>query len=156
MEWFVVFKYLHIVSMFFAVALTVSGELVLRRVATTLDARVIHTTVERIKPLGTAASALLLVGVLFGVIAALTGQINPFAPWLLLSYGAFLVAMAVGVLITDPWAERLGRVAAATSAGGSSEELRAVVDDPRARWSIALLMALIATIVFMMVVKPLS
>ena len=33
MEPFLAFKYLHIVSMFFAVALAVSSELVLRRIA---------------------------------------------------------------------------------------------------------------------------
>jgi hypothetical protein len=156
MEPFVLFKYLHIVSMFFAVALAVSGEIVVRRVATSLDARAIHTTVERVKPLGMAATLLLLGGVVFGVIAALTGQINPFAPWLLLSYGAFLLAMALGGLVTDPWTERLGAAAAASPADGPSEDLRAVVADPRARWATAGLMALVATLVFLMVVKPLS
>ncbi len=80
MDWFIVFKYLHIVSMFFAVALAVSGEIVLRRVAATLDPRVIETTAERIKPLAMVSTGLFVAGALFGVIAALTGQINPFAP----------------------------------------------------------------------------
>ncbi len=41
MDPFVAFKYLHIVSMFFAVALAVSTELVFRRVAASGDARTI-------------------------------------------------------------------------------------------------------------------
>lgn len=156
MESFVVFKYLHIVSMFFAVALALSGEIVVRRVATSLDARAIHTIVERVKPLGMASTVLFLAGLVFGVIATLTGQFNPFAPWLLLSYGAFAMAMAVGVLITDPWVGRLEQAAAASPPDAASDELRAVVGDRRAKWGTAALMVLVATLVFLMVVKPLS
>jgi hypothetical protein len=157
MQWFVAFKYLHIVSMFFAVALALSGELVVRRVASTLNASAIATTVERVKPLGNAATGLFLAGAVFGVIAALTGQINPFAPWLLLAYGFFVLAIVVGVTITDPWMARLGAAAAtADGAGGTSDELRGIVAEPRARWGTILLMAIVATIVFLMVVKPLT
>ena len=156
MPWFVVFKYLHIVTMFFAVALAVSGELVLRRVATTLDPHAIRTTVERVQPLGTVASGLLALGIVFGVIAALTGQLNLFAPWLLLSYAAVAGAMVIAVRVTDPWVVRLGRAAAASAFDTRSEELRAVVEDRRAWWGTVALMALIALIVFMMVVKPFS
>ncbi len=156
MDGFVIFKYLHIVSMFFAVALALSGELVVRRVASTLDPRAIQTTVERVKPLGLAATGLFLAGAAFGVVAALTGQINPFAPWLLLAYGLFILAMAIGGLISDPWAARLGAAAAASPSGAASEELRTVVGDSRALGGLIALMVLVAAIVFVMVAKPLS
>jgi len=156
MEWFVVFRYLHIVTMFFAVALALSSEIVVRRVAGTLDPRAISTTVERVAPLGKITTGAFLLGLAFGVIAALTGHINLLAPWLLMSYGAFVLAMAVGGLITDPWVGRLGAAAAASPSDTPSDELRTVVGDPRARWATVLLMVIIATIVFFMVVKPLS
>jgi hypothetical protein len=103
-----------------------------------------------------SATGLFIAGAVFGVVAALTGQINPFAPWLLLTYAAFVLAMVVGGTITDPWTARLGQAATATADGGSSDELRAVVADPRARAATAVLMTVIAVIVFLMVVKPLS
>ena len=156
MEAFVIFKYLHIVSMFFAVALALSGELVVRRVAATLDPRAIATTVAQVRPLGMASTGLFLAGAVFGVIAALTGQINPFAPWLLLSYGVFVLAVVVGSTITDPWTARLGEAATASAGGGPSEELRTIVAEPRARWATVALMVIVAVIVFLMVVKPLS
>lgn len=152
MDQFLVWKFLHIVTMFFAVGLAISGELVVRRVAASLDPVAIRTVVERTKPLGMLATGLFLAGLVFGLIAAVTGQINPFAPWLLLAYGAFALAMAIGGLVTDPWVTRLGQAAAA----GGPEELRTVVEDPKARLGTVALMALLAALVFIMVVKPLG
>lgn len=153
MEPFVASKYLHIVSMFFAIALAVSTELVLRRVAGSGDARVIATAVARIKPLGNLSSVLLLAGIAFGIVAALTGHMSLLAPWLLLSYVAVAGAFAVGMLISDPWVSRL-EAAATASVDGSSTDLAAVVAEAPARIGTWVLMGLIATLVFLMVVKP--
>jgi len=157
MDLFVAFKYLHIVSMFFFVAMAVSGELVIRRVATSRDVPAIRTTVGRVRLLtGPIATGLLLAGVVFGVIAAVAGEINLLAPWLILAYVAFIGAMAIGFTVTDPWVGRLEKAAAASAGGTPSEELLAVIDEPTARWGTWALMALIATLVFIMVVKPLA
>ena len=80
MDPFVAFKYLHIVAMFFAVALALSSEIVLRRVATSGDVRAIRAIVPRVRPLGNIATVLFLSGFAFGIVAALTGQINLLAP----------------------------------------------------------------------------
>ena len=154
MEPFVVFKYLHVVSMFFAVALAVSTELVVRRVATSGDAQAIRTVLPRVRPLGNISTVVFLGGVAFGVVAALAGEMNLFAPWLLLSYAAFVGATAIGMLITDPWALRLEAAASEGSDGGSPGALQAVIADPLARTGTWALMLLVATIVFLMVVKP--
>jgi hypothetical protein len=157
MEAFLAFKYLHILAMFFFVAMAVSGEVVLRRVATSRDVRAIRTTVGRIRPLtGPIAGGLLLLGVIFGVLAALTGQINLLAPWLILAYVAFAAAMVIGFTVTDPWVTRLERAAAGSADEGPSEALEAVITEPAARYGTWALMALIAVLVFVMVVKPLA
>jgi hypothetical protein len=154
MEPFVAFKYLHIVSMFFAVALAVSTELVVRRIATTGDAATIRTVVPRVRPLANLSTGFFLAGVAFGIIAALTGQMNLLAPWLLLSYAAFVGATAIGMLVTDPWAARLEAAAVASADGGSSGALQTVIADPVARAGTWALMLLVAVLVFLMVVKP--
>jgi hypothetical protein len=154
MEPFVAFKYLHIVSMFFAVALAVSTELVVRRVATTGDAGAIRTVVPRVRPLGNIATILFLAGFAFGIVAALTGQINILAPWLLLSYAAFVGATLIGIFVSDRWVARLEAAAVATAEGGSSDALQAVIGDPVARAGTWALMLLVAALVFLMVVKP--
>ncbi len=92
---------------------------------------------------------------MFGIVAALTGQMNLLAPWLLLSYAAFIGATLIGLFVTDPWVSRL-EAAAASSGAGTSDALRAVIADPTARVATWTLMALIAILVFLMVVKPLS
>lgn len=156
MEAFVAFKYLHIASMFFAVALAISGELVLRAVANSRDAVAIRVTAARVKPLANLSTVLFLLGVAFGVVAALTGNMNLLAPWLILAYVAFLAAMAIGITVTDPWVGRLERAAEARLADGPSDALDAVVDEPLARAGTWALMFLVAFLVFVMVVKPLS
>ena len=157
MDAFVAFKYLHVVSMFFAVALAVSGEIVVRRVAQSGDVRAIRTTVEKVKPLsGPIATGLFVAGVVFGIIAALTGQIDLLRPWLIAAYVAFITAVAIGVVITDPWVVRLEQAAAASPDGAASPELVAVIDEPRARIGAWALQGMIAFMVFLMVAKPLG
>ncbi|MGH2428560.1 MAG: DUF2269 family protein [Candidatus Limnocylindria bacterium] len=157
MDAFVAFKYPHVVSMFFAVALALSGEMVMRRVAQTGDVRAIRVTVEKVKPLsGPMATGLFLAGVVFGFIAALTGQIDLLRPWLIAAYVAFVAAVAIGITITDPWVARLEQAAAASPDGAASPELAAVVADGRARLGAWTLQGTIALIVFLMVVKPLG
>lgn len=156
MDIFVAFKFLHIAAMFFAVALAVSGELVLRAVANSGEVVAIRTVTARVRPLANASTVLLLAGVGFGIVAALAGQINLLATWLILAYVAFLAAMALGITIGDPWVGRLERAAAESPAEAPSDELRAVIADPRARAATWALMVLVAVLVFVMVVKPLS
>lgn len=157
MDPFIAFKYLHVVAMFFFVAMALSGEIVTRRVAGSGDVAAIRTTVSRVKLLsGPVAGGFLLAGLIFGVLAALAGQISLLAPWLILAYLAFLAAMAIGFLVTDPWLGRLERAAAASATEAPSDELLRVIADPVARIGTWALMALIATLVFLMVVKPLA
>jgi hypothetical protein len=154
LEPFVVFRYLHVVAMFFAVALAVSTEIVLRRVATSGDVHAIRATVPRVRPLANIAGILFVSGIFFGIVAALTGQINLLAPWLLLAYVAYVGAVLIGMLVTDPWTKRLEAAAVASSDDAPSDALRSVIADPVPRAGTWALMILIATLVFLMVVKP--
>lgn len=157
MEAFITWKFLHIATMFFAVALAVSGEIVVRRVAGSRDVRAIRVVVKRVKPLsGKLATALFLLGLVFGVLAALAGQIDLLRPWLVAAYVAFGLAIVVGATVTDPWVSRLESAAAASPEDVPSAELLEVIGDPRARFATGALMVLIVVLVFLMVVKPLG
>jgi hypothetical protein len=105
---------------------------------------------------GPIAGGFLLAGLVFGVLAALTGQIARLAPWLILAYVAFAAAIAIGFTITDPWVRRLDTAAAASPEAVPSEALLALIEDPLPRYGTTALMVLIATLVFIMVVKPLG
>jgi hypothetical protein len=148
-------KFLHIAALFFGIALAISGEVVMRRVAASGDARTIGIVVERVKPLGNLSTVLFVAGIVFGLVAVVTGGFDFLRPWLVMSYVAVAAAFAIGITVTDPWIERLG-TAAASSDEGASAQLRAVIDDPRARYATIALMVIIALLVFLMVVKPLG
>ena len=155
MEQFITWKFLHITFMFFAVALAISGEIVVRRVAGSSDVRAIRVVVSRVKPLsGNVATVLFLGGLVFGILAALAGQIDLLRPWLIAAYVAFGLAILIGATVTDPWVSRLGTAAAASPDDAPTAELVEVIDDPKARFARGLLMALIVILVFIMVVKP--
>jgi predicted nucleic acid-binding Zn ribbon protein len=154
-EWFITWKFLHIAAMFFGVALAISGELVVRRVAGQRDVAAIRTTVRTVRPLsGTGATVFFVAGLAFGVLAALAGQIDLLAPWLISAYVAFGLAMLIGLTVTDPWVSRLEGAAAASPTDAPSDELVEVIEDARARAATAALMFLILALIFIMVVKP--
>lgn len=154
MEAFIVFKYVHVAAMFFAIALALSTEQVVRRVAGSGDPRAIATAVSRSEPLARLSDALFGIGIVAGIIAALTGNMNLLAPWLVLSYVAVAAAFALGMLVIAPWSKRLEAAAAASPDGTASPELRAVIDDGQARAGSWALVGLIALLVFLMVVQP--
>lgn len=156
MEAFVAFKYVHVVSMFFAIAFAISTEQVVRRVAGSADPRAIETTVSRSEPLNNLSNAFFGVGILAGFVAVITGNMNLLAPWLVASYVAVVAAFAIGMLVIEPWAKRLHAAAAASGEGVASPELHAVIDDARARAGSWALVGLVALLVFLMVVKPLG
>lgn len=156
MDIFVVFKYLHVVSMFFAIALAISGEQVLRRIAASGNVVAIRVAGVRVKPLITLSNGLFATGLLFGVITALTGGIDLLAPWLILSYVAVAAAFAIGMAVTDPWVGRVDAAAAASSEGAPSPELQALIEDRRVALGSTALMVLLAVIIFLMVAKPLA
>jgi hypothetical protein len=156
MEAFLAFKYVHVAAMFFAVALALSTEQVVRRIAASADPRSIETAVVRSESLTKLSDALFGIGIVAGIIAALTGNMSLLAPWLVLAYVAVAAAFGIGMGVMQPWAKRLHAAAAASPDGAASPELQAVIDDGRARAGSWALVGLIALLVFLMVVQPLS
>lgn len=151
---FLTWKFLHIATMFFAVAVAVSTEVVMHRVAGSRDPRTIRIVAGRVRPLSNVSTVLIVLGVTFGFLAALSAQIDLLRPWLISAYVTLLAAAVIGTTITDPWVVRLERAAAASPDDEPSTELLRVIEDRRALLGTAALMALVAILVFIMVVKP--
>ena len=150
---FTVFKFLHIATMFFAVAAAVIPELVLHAVANTRDARAIVTFSGIAERIGKMVPILFVSGAIFGLLAAWTGEMDFTAPWLIATYVLFVIAMLTGALLTDPWVGRL-REAAVASGDAGSAELSTVIDEPRAKIASAWLMLTLVVIIALMVFKP--
>lgn len=151
------FKYLHIVTMFSAVGIAVGSELLLHRVAASGDLVAVRVAFRMAKPLQAAIPLLFLLGLAFGLVAAVTGAFDLLAPWLLIAYAIFVVAMAIGAIVQSPWVNRVAEAASAspsTSGGEPSPELTRLLHDPLPRYAMYASWLLIIAIVFVMVVKP--
>ena len=151
---FSLFKYLHILMMFAAVAGAVIPEVVLHLVANTRDTRAIATFGGIAQHIGKALPVFFVGGAIFGLLAAWTGQMDFLQPWLVATYVLFIGAMLTGALVTDGWVARLTETAAASGTSESPGALDAVIDDRRAKLGSAWLMLTIVIIIFLMVVQP--
>lgn len=151
---FVLFKYLHVLTVVAAVVTALIPEVVLHGVARTGNVAAIRGLMTVIDRISRWIAPLFLLAALFGFVAVFTGQFDPFRPWLIASYVLFVIAMAVGALVSSPWAVRVGAAAAASPVESPSDELRAAIHDRRGAISTAILLTIIATIIFLMVVKP--
>jgi hypothetical protein len=150
-----IFVFLHVLTMFGAVALSGGSEVFLTRIAGTRDAAAIRTAFRAHNHLVRFIPILFLVGLGFGLIAIVVHGFNPFAPWLLLAYPLFVMGILTGALGIGPWADRV-REAAESSGDITTDELEAAIANPRARYAQIAFWLIVAAIVFVMVAKPFS
>jgi hypothetical protein len=151
---FTLFKFLHILSMFAAVAATVLPEVVLHLVANTRDARAIRTFGLITQRIGKVTPVLFISGVAFGLLAAWSGSLDFFKPWLIGAYVLFVAATAIGIAYTDPWTARVTALAGSNDTESASPDLEAAIADGRAKLWSAILMVILVTMIFLMVFKP--
>ena len=146
---FLVFKWLHIGAMFMATALAVGPFVVLYLVARTGDLPSIRRAFSFSATIGRIGGAMYGLGILFGIVAALSGAIDLTAKWLLTAY-VLVVFLGVNGLFAERW---MVRVHAAAEARGSDEVERLA----RTSGVVVLLTVMVVVtlaIIFVMVVKP--
>ena len=146
-----IFVFLHVLTMFAAVAVTGGGDLLFYRIARTRDAAVIRGAGAAFGRLGRIIPVLFLVGVAFGVAAIVVHRFDPFATWLLVSYVLFIVGLTLGNVVNGRWAARV-----TAAADEPDPALETAVADPSGPIGIAVFWVLVGAIVFLMVVKPFS
>lgn len=150
-----IFVFLHVLSMFAAVAISGGVELFLVQIARTRNAETIRAAFEVHQRIVRYVPIAFMVGLAFGVIAIFVNNFNPFAPWLLLAYPLFVAGVLTGAIGIGPWADKVSR-AAASSGEIASDELVAAIDDPRGRYAQIAYWLVLAALIFVMVIKPLS
>jgi hypothetical protein len=149
-----ILQFLHVITMFAAVASALIGEVVLHVLGRSGNVAGIRAFMTSMGPYMSRTPVIFVVGLVFGLAAAIVGQLNLLAPWLVASYIVFAAAMAVGAIVTDRWATSVATAAQASSLEAPSVELTAALHDRRGVFSTAFLMSAIVVIVFLMVVKP--
>ena len=153
---FLAFKFLHILTMFSAVAAAVIPEVVYQSFARRRNLAALRAMAPAVEVAGKLIPPLFILGLAFGLVAAFTGSLNFLAPWLIAAYVVFLIAMVTGAAFSGPWTQRVARAASASDGVTPSADLEAALADPRGLIASTILMASIVAIIFLMVVKPLS
>jgi hypothetical protein len=149
-----IFVFLHIATMFSAVAGTIGPTLLLRRIGKSDDVPAIRRSFAMAAPIIKAAPALYGLGAALGVIAIFTNGFDPFQPFLLIAYALFLLATAVGIRYNAPWFQRVAETSAQSPDAAPSPELAAALDAPVARFLDWFDPLIILLFIFDMVVKP--
>lgn len=130
-------------------ALAVGPFVVLYLVARSGDLPSIRRAFSFSTTIGRIGGAMYGLGILFGVVAALTGAIDLTATWLLTAY-ALVVLLGLNGLLAERW---MGRVHAAAEAGGS-DEVELLTRAPSAMTLLTIMVVVTLAIIFVMVVKP--
>jgi hypothetical protein len=146
---FVLLKFLHISSMFAATSLAVGPIVVYYLIARTGDASALKTAMRFDEALERTAGGFYGLGILLGVAATLTGNLDLTAPWLLLAY-ALLVLLIVNNLYLSLRMRALKQLAG----GGNSAALGALSRERALTASIAALGLITLALVYTMVGKP--
>ena len=124
-----VWVYLHIVTLFAAVGVSLGSELILHRAAGTGDVRSIRTAFGLAKPLEPVIPALFALGGILGFVAVLVRNYDFFAPWLVQSYVIFGVAFVLGGAVQGPWIGKVRQAADASPDDAPSDELQRLLSE---------------------------
>jgi hypothetical protein len=106
--------------------------------------------------LGIWIPILYVVGGLLGLATAINFSYNLLAPWLVIAYVLWVIAMVNGAVIHGPYFERVTAMAATTPDGPLTGEFAVLVADRRERIAAAVDYVAIVAVLFDMVVKPFS
>lgn len=150
-----IFVFLHVFTMFTAVALSGGIDLLMLRIARTHDVAGIRVAFSARHRLGVLIPAAFGIGLLFGLIAVFVENFNPLARWLVIAYVLFIAGIAIGRLLIAEWIDRVREAAVAASDAGSPE-LTALLDETRVRYATVVFWLVIAALVFVMILKPLA
>jgi hypothetical protein len=149
-------KFGHIAAMFAAVSIFVGQGMLEGAVARSGDVRALRrvlATSERFAPIG---GGLFLLGIIFGVVNALTGGWDLTQPWLIIGYVLAAVVLIVAFTYHIPTGNKLKALAEASPDDAPSAELQAAVNAPTGTAVNALDGLVWLALIFDMVVKPFS
>jgi hypothetical protein len=152
-----IFKVLHILSMFAAVTFLVGEALLYGRAIWRGDIAALAAVRRLLGARPIVGVVFLLSGIVFGVLAALTGQIDLLEGWLV---AAYVMVVALFLVNASPWVQRLPRLGAeamaAVAGQGQPEQVARAIAEirPSVVIVVALNVALFLAIIVDMVLKP--
>jgi hypothetical protein len=149
-------KFLHIASMFLAVSIFVGQGMLSGVVARSGDVRAIRRVLAAEDRFGPVGGGIFLLGIVFGFVTAIAGDFDLTATWLVIGYVLAAIILLTAFAYHVPYATKLKSAAEASPDDRPSDELRALIDAPSARWVNAFDGAVWLALIYTMVAKPFS
>jgi hypothetical protein len=148
--------FLHITTMFAAITVGYGITLFMRLAFMTGQVTALKGVGMAASRLGPVIPILFFTGGGFGLLTAILGGYDLLAPWLVIAYVLFAIAMIIGIRVNAPEAQRLGMALRTTPDGPIPAEIATYFTDPRTNWITAFDVLLPVLLIFDMVVKPFS
>ena len=150
------FLFLHIT--FFVVAIAISyAPLLLERLAyRTGEVANLRGLVAIHSGLGPLMFVLYMLAGVFGLLTAINFNVNLLAPWLVISYVGFGIAVLLGVTHNRTWPIRLADAVKRTPDGPITPEIRDLFMNGRTVSVLVIDIVWIPAMIFVMVIKPFS
>lgn len=145
---YLLFKFIHVGSMFLATALAIGPSVLLYLVARNGSVENIRKTFAHTTVVFRAGAAFYGLGLLFGFVTALNGSIDIAAPWLIAAY--LLIVLLIGFNFTfERWTHRVDE-----AVHGQAGTEASVIRSRTPAYALAGMVTVTLLIVFVMVVKP--
>jgi hypothetical protein len=148
--------FLHITLMVAAVTVAYGSQLLLRLAYMTGQVAPLRGVAIVSKRVGPIFPVLYVLGGILGLVTAITFGFDLLAPWLIIAYVLFAIAMILGVTVARVEGMKLGKTLATAPDGPITPEIAAFFTEPRAVAVLVIDYVLIIALLFDMVVKPFS
>jgi uncharacterized membrane protein len=151
-----VLTFLHVATMFLAVAMSLGPAILIRFAGRTGNARSIQGVAETSVALSRFIGPVFVLGAAFGLATALVGGYDLTAPWLLIGYVLFVVGVIAGAVGEGGWAADVAKAAAANAEPQAGAALVAVLTSTRGQVAFLAFGGIVFLIILDMVIKPFS
>ena len=149
-----IWKFLHIAAMFVAVSIFVGQGMLVGAVARTGDVRAVRRVLDAEERFASIGGALYLLGVVFGFVTAITGDLDLTETWLVIGYVLALFVLVNGLTYHRTQAEKLKAAVAAGSDDQPSDQLRSLAGAPSGVVMNVIDALAWLAIIYVMVAKP--
>ena len=149
-----VFKFLHIASMFAAVTLVVGSCVFLDLVGRARDVDTYRRLDAVVQRTDIVAIALFLAGLAFGFVTAITGGFDLLASWLVLAYVVVAGLFIEGFVLTIPSYNRLREAANLPDREAAAAEVDRLLRSARHLSALTVMVTLWLAAILVMVIKP--
>lgn len=150
-----VFVFLHVLTMFVAVALAYGPAALMVVASRRRDVRALRAITATSKRLTPVVGAAFALGIVLGFVAIFVHGFNPLLGWLVIAYVLVVASLVMTFSFTNPWLSKVETAAGASPDDAMSPELNALVNSPRNQGLLAFDAVLIVALIADMVLKPL-